>query len=568
MHLQPIYDIAELAWRKNVTHAVVCPGSRCAPITLGLVRHPRLQVRTFSDERSAGFVALGMAQQTKKPVVLVCTSGSATYNFAPAIAEAFFQQVPLVVLTADRPTEWVGQRDGQTIYQQGIYQNHVKKSYHLPEETQHPDARWHFFRQLNEAFDLAHQSPPGPVHVNIPLREPLYPAPGETIEYSKDISLARCVGHSAKPNSEAVQQWSGALASFNKILVVAGQISPDAELISQLDAFANKYAIPVVGDITSNVHTVRNAILRSDAFLMGLDSEGKTALQPDLLITIGKSTLSKNLKVFLRNHKATQHWHIETGAELTDPFQSITQRIALEPADFFQSLTVQGSQQKKEHYLRLWAEHELHVKKTIASFFGKHLGGEFGFVYHLLPHIPKHTALHLANSLSVRYANWIGLSKDHPLEVFCNRGTSGIDGCTSTAVGHCLASAKMHTLITGDLAFFYDRNAFWHNYRLPNLRIVLLNNHGGTIFGVIDGPATLPELSEYFITQQHLTARHLATEFNLGYQHISRSDNADVIQQQLQRFFEPGEEARILEVESDASEAITLFQQFKESIQL
>ncbi len=567
MHLQPIYDIAELAWRKNVKEAVVCPGSRCAPITLGLVRHPHLQVRTFSDERSAAFIALGMAQQTNRPVVLVCTSGSAAYNFAPAIAEAFFQQVPLIVITADRPTEWVGQRDGQTIYQQSIYQNHVKRSYHLPEDTTHPDARWHFFRQLNEALDLAQQRPQGPVHVNVPLREPLYPAAGEKIGYSKDVPLVVYPHQSPQFDDEVLKPLIDIFNDADKVLVVAGQLPPDKKLVSQLDAFCNGYTIPLVGDITSNVHTVQDAIVRSDAFLLGLSQEKKTALQPDLLITIGQSTLSKNLKLFLRKGKAKQHWHIEPGNELTDPFQSITHRLSIEPSEFFETLMDQV-QSKSGHYLRQWKQYELQVEKTSTSFFENHPTSELGIVYQVLKHLPPDSSLHLANSLSVRYANWIGLHKAQSIEVFSNRGTSGIDGCTSTVVGHCLASPTMHTLITGDLAFFYDRNAFWHNYPLPNLRIVLLNNQGGAIFGVIDGPASLPELNEYFVTQQRLTAKHLAAEFNLSYDHLSRADSKESIEKQLQRFYEPGPHAKILEVESDAMEAVKYFKQFKESIQL
>src|SRR5690349_20504629 len=164
MRLQPVYDIAEICFRKEISEAILCPGSRCAPLTLAFARHPSIHVRTISDERSAAFIALGIAHQTHKPVVLVCTSGSAAYNFAPAVAEAFFQQIPLVIITADRPVEWVGQLDGQTIDQQSIYGSHVKKSFQLRDD-EHPDNAWAINRDVNEALNTCMQWPCGPVHL-------------------------------------------------------------------------------------------------------------------------------------------------------------------------------------------------------------------------------------------------------------------------------------------------------------------------------------------------------------------------------------------------------------------
>ena len=189
VRLQPIYDIAELCAQKGVTQAVICPGSRCAPLTLALVRHGDITVRTFSDERSAAFIATGIAHETQAPALLLCTSGSAAYNFAPAIAEAYFQQLPLIVFTADRPKEWIDQHDGQTIRQPGIFGSHVKKSFTLPEDYGHPDAVWYLHRTVNEAINLANEEPKGPVHINVPLREPLYPVGSEKIAYSNNLKV-------------------------------------------------------------------------------------------------------------------------------------------------------------------------------------------------------------------------------------------------------------------------------------------------------------------------------------------------------------------------------------------
>src|SRR5690606_6808291 len=178
--LTPIHQIASICQQKNLSQVVICPGSRCAPLTLSFVRQPGMTVRTFSDERSAAFIALGIARQTRQAVALVCTSGTAVYNFAPAVAEAFFSEVPLVVFTADRPGEWIAQHDGQTIFQSGIFGRHVKKSYDLPQEYTHADDQWSLIRMVNEAINLAGEAQTGPVHINVPLREPLYPGQQET----------------------------------------------------------------------------------------------------------------------------------------------------------------------------------------------------------------------------------------------------------------------------------------------------------------------------------------------------------------------------------------------------
>jgi 2-succinyl-5-enolpyruvyl-6-hydroxy-3-cyclohexene-1-carboxylate synthase len=189
MTYQPIFDIAALCIKKNVNQVVLCPGSRCAPLTLAFTRHPQIKTRTFSDERSAGFIALGMAQQLSQPVVMVCTSGTAAYNFAPAVAEAFFSQTPLVIFTADRPAEWIAQHDGQTIHQTNIFGTHVKKSYTLPQDYEHHDAQWAINRIINEAINLARQEPKGPVHINAPFREPLYPGKNEVTGYTDSIRV-------------------------------------------------------------------------------------------------------------------------------------------------------------------------------------------------------------------------------------------------------------------------------------------------------------------------------------------------------------------------------------------
>ena len=568
MRLQPVYDIAALCAQHGITEAVVCPGSRCAPLTLAFARHIAIHVRTISDERSAAFIALGMAQASQKPVVLICTSGSAAYNFAPAVAEAYYQQIPLIVLTADRPTEWVGQRDGQTIEQKSIYGKHAKHACQLPESTEHPDARWSFYRLVNEAVLEAKTQPMGPVHINVPLREPLYPGAHEAIRFSEHIPIIDRAEVQSINIERLLPTFEGWLASGKKVLLVAGQLHATYPLMQAVQKFIQKYNVSLTGDLTSNLHVLPLANLHADTFLMGLSEEQKRLLAPDVVITFGRSVVAKNLKQFLRAFKTSAHWHIEPGHDIIDPFQSMTLHVPTDPLLFFEAMAAAPAPNIKgsDTYHQAWTKNEKLAQGAVNNFFEKFTDTEFSWVRLLLNHLPNDSALHLANSMAIRYANWIGLNSSKQVSVFSNRGTSGIDGCSSTAVGHSLATQKLTTLVTGDMAFFYDRNAFWNNESTAHLRIVVLNNHGGAIFGIIDGPADLPEAGSLFITQQKLTARHLAGEFGLDYELVDRAMTMPEVTSLFKRFYEPSARAKILEIDSSAQQAREVFQLFKQHI--
>ncbi len=566
---QPIYDIAPLCAARGLHYAVLCPGSRCAPLTLAFTRHKDIQARTFSDERSAAFIALGIAQRTNTPAILLCTSGSAAYNFAPAIAEAFFSETPMLVFTADRPMEWIGQHDGQTLYQPEVFGKHVKKSFNLPADYFHPDSVWAINRIVNDAINLSIQEPAGPVHINAPFREPLYPKAADQVSFSSVVRTVEQLTPAYKPDPDQKQFLSGNLFRFNKVLVVAGQADTDPRLHQAIQAFSEAHHIPVVGDIISNQHAVDNVIRYSDLFLAATPDAIRQSLQPDLLITFGKSVISKQLKLFLRKHKPSEHWHIQPGGPVADTFQSITQVVNCHAHGVFDFLAKERGgksfdRQKQQNFNKLWEVEERRAQRVVANFFPASELGELELVAEILRHLPEDCNLHLSNSMSVRYANMIGLTaREKNVTVYANRGTSGIDGCTSTVVGHCLDNSKPNILITGDMAFFYDRNAFWHNYTLPNLRIVVLNNHGGIIFNLIDGPSALPESAEYFVTHQKLSARKLCEEFEFDYLKL---DNRRKLNNLLRDFFEFDGRTKILELESDQSLNRSIFDNFKTKI--
>ncbi len=570
MNYQAIYDIAEICARKGIEHVVLCPGSRCAPLTLAFSRQGSFKMHVFSDERSAGFIALGLAQQTKQPVVVICTSGSALYNLAPAVSEAYFSEIPLVILSADRPSEWIGQHDGQTIFQQSIFGKHVKGSYQLPQEYTPADNAWAINRMVNEAINLSQLQKHGPVHINAPFREPLYPAKGESITFSKDLRIIDSQPSEAQLSESTKKIFTEHWKTYNKILIVCGQEDKDSALHQLLRYNAEKHALPVIADILSNQHGLENSIQHADSFLGFAPEKLKESLQPELLITVGKSIISKQVKLFLRKYTPIVHWHIQEAGEVADTYQHLSHTVFVTPETFFTFLSTLDKKesfdrQKKENYKQLWALEESKCIEVTNNFFPQTELNEFEVVKEVVTNLPSDCHLHLANSMSVRYANYIGLSTQHSnINVYANRGTSGIDGSTSTVVGHCLANPDvLNVLITGDIAFFYDRNAFWHNYSLPNLRIVLLNNHGGVIFKLIDGPSDMPEADALFVTQQKLNAKYLCVEH--GIEHLP-VDNRKKLKNMIHNLFERDGIPKILEIESDPNLNKTIFESFKKSL--
>lgn len=570
MNYQPIYDIAELCARKGIQHVVLCPGSRCAPFTLAFSRQGSFRIHVFSDERSAGFIALGLAQQSKQTVAIICTSGSALYNLAPAVAEAYFSEIPLLVLSADRPSEWIGQHDGQTIFQQGLFGKHVKASYQLPQEYEPADNRWAINRMVNEAINLSRTEKQGPVHINAPFREPLYPAKGESIRFSKDVRVIEQVLTETQLTENAKKHFTEHWKAFNKILLVCGQYEKDSAVHQLIRYTAEKHALPVIADILSNQHALENSIQHADSFLGFAPEKLKESLQPELLITVGNAIISKQVKLFLRKYTPKAHWHIQNGGDVADTYQHLTHTAFVTPENFFAFLSTLDKKesfdrQKKENYKQLWQLEESNCVEVTNGFFPQTELNEFELVKEVIASLPSDCNLHLANSMSVRYANYIGLTTAHTnVTVYGNRGNSGIDGCTSTVIGHCLANpAVMNVLITGDIAFFYDRNAFWHSNALPNLRIVLLNNHGGVIFKLIDGPSDMPEADALFVTHQKLSAKNLCSEH--GLEHLAL-DNRKKVKNMVRNFFEKDGVPKILEIESDTTLNKTIFESFKKSL--
>ncbi|MEQ8361092.1 MAG: 2-succinyl-5-enolpyruvyl-6-hydroxy-3-cyclohexene-1-carboxylic-acid synthase [Cytophagales bacterium] len=536
---QTHYDIAQILHLKGVEDIVMSPGSRCAPLTISMVRHPKLKTYTFSDERSAAFIALGMAESRSKPIALICTSGTAVLNYYPAITEAFYRGIPLIVITADRPPELIDQWDGQTIRQSQVFKNHIVDSIDLPVNLALDKNIIFARRSINEIINKS-ISTPGPVHINVPLREPLYPAKNEKITFSKDLPI---ISDNNPVNFHfGATELKKEMNSFKRMMILVGQMPINKELNRLLAQISKDEDAVIIGDHISNLHPKESFICNHDLFLKRKRAEKLP--KPDLLISLGRSILSKSLKKYLRNQDNLVHWQVGFyGAH--DTYSKLQKTIQVPELRFIQS--VQSFFESDIKFVKKWKEQDHQCKVSRDSKLEGFEFSEISVVSEIIKKLPKNINLHLSNSLSTRYVNLFQDLIHEGNEVFCNRGTSGIDGCSSTVVGHALSNQKKQLLITGDLAFFYDRNAFWHNYNLKNLRIVLLNNHGGGIFRVIDGPDKQPELDEYFDTRQNLNALNSAKDFAMDYNKIINFEELSTI---LKTFYDNSESAKIIEIET------------------
>jgi 2-succinyl-5-enolpyruvyl-6-hydroxy-3-cyclohexene-1-carboxylate synthase len=554
--LQPLTDLAEICYAHGMRHVVISPGSRSAALTLAFARHDGFKKHVVMDERSAGFIALGMAQQLNAPVVLICTSGSAAYNYAPAVAEAFFQQISLLILTADRPSEWIHQLDGQTIYQADIYGKHVKKSFTFPSDYTHQDARWMINRTANEAAILTESKPFGPVHINVPVREPFYPSEGERISVSQEVRVVRKTESEATLSVETWHDLLNAWDDFDRILIAGGQHRNSERLNNSLAKISEELDIPVLGDSLANQKGYPDFLTYQDVFLPHANTDN---LRPDLLITYGLSFISKAFKQFLQKNPAIQHWHISEDSHLVDTFYSVTRQIPVSAEYFFENLFekidyqlfVQGADPENDSsYKALWRQ----CDSKAGAILGQYLNNlsvlnDLTSVNLLINSIPDGAQLHIANSMPIRYVNALG-NRVSKVEIFANRGTSGIDGCVSTAIGAAMITDQPVFLLVGDVAFLYDRNGLLIQSLPDNLKIVVLNNSGGNIFRMIDGPATLPELENYFETRHTFTAKRTSEDSHIAY---FEADNMESLEDALTAFLQT-DKISLLEVFTDPIE--------------
>ncbi len=534
--------ITQLCRAKQIDHIVISPGSRNAPLTIGFTEDPFFTNFSIVDERCAAFFALGMAQQLEKPVVLVCTSGSALLNYYPAIAEAFYSDIPLVVMSADRPKNLIDIGDGQTIRQENVFANHILYSANCVEGDEY---RVENEKQINIALNSAIELK-GPVHINVPFSEPLYGTTDVAIIKPQNV-VARVPdfdNYSASLISEEdilkINIFRKRWVESEKKMILVGVLAPDEIKTPFLEALAKDKNLIVLTETTSNIH-VENCFASIDQLIAPLTEAEFEELQPEILLTFGGMVISKKVKAFLRKHPPKVHWHIDDKSA-NDTFFVLDEHLKVHPNTFFKNLFTPNFK-REGTYRSQWLSvkekrqdrHKKYIKEIPFS--------DFMVFDRVFKSLPMDINLQLSNSATVRYAQLFTI--DPSIRVFCNRGTSGIDGSTSTAIGAAHIDSRPTVFITGDLSFFYDSNALWNNYIPESFRIIVINNGGGGIFRILPGAKDTEHFTTFFETKHKLSSEQLCKMYGFDY---SKAESELHLKKELAHFYESSDVPKLLEV--------------------
>ena len=524
--------ITQLCVAKGIRNIVISPGSRNAPLTIGFTENKNFINYSIVDERCAAFFALGIAQQLDEPVALVCSSGSALLNYYPAISESFYSDIPLVILSADRPSELINIGDGQTIQQENVFQNHILESANCIEG----DA-YNLFNEaiINSALNTA-ISKKGPVHINLPFSEPLYKTTENLTITAKSTPILVATKKVNEDLIPFVKKWNGA----KKKLILVGVLKPNSIEKKYLDILAKDESIIVLTETTSNLHD-KNFFPAIDQLIASFDKNELINFEPEILLTFGGMVISKKIKALLRDYSPKEHWHIDP-KKANDTFFYLTHHFKTTVNLFFNEFLpkiVSVKSNYQSNYLSV-KEYRLKRHKEYISIIAYSDLKIFSAIVNIMP---KNMQLQLSNSSTIRYAQFFNF--DRRIDVFCNRGTSGIDGSTSTAIGAAVVSKKETLCITGDLSFLYDSNALWNNYMPSNFKIIVINNGGGGIFRILPGEKNTDNFDTFFETKHQFTALHLCEMYNLEYTMIHRESE---LNQNLKSFFSYSDTPKLLEI--------------------
>lgn len=506
-----ILQLAALLKAHGIRKIVLCPGSRNIPIVQTLANIPDFTCYPMTDERSAGFFALGLALHGGTPAAVCCTSGTALLNLHPAVAEAFYQQVPLVVISADRPAAWIGQMDGQTLPQPGVFGSLVKKSVDLP-EVDSEESEWYCNRLINEALLELNHHGKGPVHINVPISEPFFKLPVTELPEVRVITRYQGLSVYDKDYQPLIDR----LNRYQRRMAVVGQMN----LIYLFDKRYTKMLYKHFAWFTENIsnQTVPGVPIRNiEPLLCSMNFETQQKMRPELLITYGGHNISKRLKKFLRRHPPVEHWHIAPDGEVVDLYGSLTTVIEMDPFEFLEKIAPMMENRTPE-YPRQWEALSKAIPQAQFDY------SEMSAIGAVIKNLPAPCSLHLANSSVVRYAQLFDIPAN--VEILSNRGTNGIEGSLSTALGYATASDKLNYLFIGDLSFFYDMNALWNSNYGANIRILLLNNEGGEIFHALPG-LELHENARRFVTATHCTTAKAWAE-DRGFEYLSARNSEEL----------------------------------------
>ena len=562
----------------RIFDVVISPGSRNVPLAIGFASNEKFSCYSIVDERSAAFFALGLSQKSKKPTILLCTSGSALLNYYPAVAEGYYSEIPLIILSADRPKYKINIGDGQTIDQSEVFKKNILYSDTLSQDCIHAteeiiksnsqniiDQKYDSLKleKLQKSIQASNEKMIGkafglsinkmqPVHLNVPMEEPLY-----DFINTPSIKIKTVRKKNKVKVFENFNKYYNQIYKEKKILILIGVSDYDIlseKSISKINSF---HSIVVLKEHTSNVFD-DNFISNIDRLIGPIELQSNSDslfedLSPDLIISLGGMIISKKIKSFLRNYKSRKHFHIGNNIS-KDSFYSGVDHLEISPNKFFENIDLKKID---SNYHNIWqdiyrSKLELHNRyMRVANFSDLK-------VFELLANwIPKNYGIQAANSTPVRYFQLFDLkNKNH---MFANRGTSGIDGSTSTAIGSSVNSDSPVVLITGDLSFFYDINALWNKHIPPSFRIIIINNGGGGIFKILPGFKQNNIFSEFIETKHNLSARSIAKMFNLNYSRVSTKFGLNL---SLRTFFKNSKKPKILEIKTSGIKSAKILKDY------
>ena len=490
----------------GIRYAVCCPGSRNSAIVHNLNACPDIECYPVTDERSAGFYALGMSQCLQKPVAVCVTSGTALLNLAPAVAEAYYQHIHLVVISADRPQAWIDQLDGQTLPQPDAFGRFVRKAVSLPEPYD-AESRWFCNRLVNEALIIRH----APVHINVPISEPLFDYTVSELPKERKIELIESDA-STMTQSHVVRMF---LQAKRPMLISGQPMNPHMD-----------EAVCLIGDDERYV--------------------------PDFVLYTGGSIVSKRLKRFL--YKAKETWAVNSMGEVNDTFQNLTHVIQGD-GEVIADLIRFNLEQQPHPFVQLWEELLEKVRLQTIAYEPDYSQMAVVKRFERRQKSEIRSQYHYANSTAIRLAN---IYARH--SVYCNRGVNGIEGSLSTAAGFSVVSEDMVYCIIGDLSFFYDQNALWNQNLHGNLRILLLNNGKGGIFNMLKGLEQSPSRDQYVAAEHHTSAEGICMQNRVVY---LKATNMEEMQQGLDTLIDmESDRPVLLEVFTDATEDERVFKNY------
>ena len=511
---QNVNILTSLLVAHGVRYAVVCPGSRNSAIVHNLNECPDIECYPVTDERSAGFYALGIAQVVHRPVAVCVTSGTALLNVAPAVAEAYYQHMPLVVISADRPAQWIDQLDGQTLPQPDALGRFVKKAVNLP-EVYNDELHWYCNRLVNEAMNETRHHGCGPVHINVPISEPLFEYNVEELPQERVIQLLAPRSNAALISLECAGQF----AEAKKPMVVIGQMSTE-DLIPQELFMLSQCAVVVhealsVGKGGTNFDEVIHVLGDNPAY------------QLDFVLYLGDTLVSKRFKKWLRGLKDCHIWAVTEDGSIHDTSMQLYGVIEGSPAyvieDLVNSIKFKAISSTATFKAR-WDQATRLAAYRAMKFEPEY--SQMAAIKYLEDKLGKaiYRYIHYGNSSPIRFAN---LYAKH--YVFCNRGVNGIEGSLSTAAGCSIVTGDEKVLcVLGDLSFFYDQNALWNQNLNGNLHIIVLNNGKGGIFNMLKGLEQSPVRDSFISGAHHTTAQGICKQNNIRYM---KATNMEEMQQ-------------------------------------